>query len=967
METLLPDAIRALRGELSRADFAARLGVTAVTVYRWELPRGAPEARSPRGKVLERVLRFRAQTESSRRLEAVQTSKPAPQPLSLNDDERNLVTIASNAIDQCDLVRAEGEIVALLTSGRLSTEAGRAFATILLAKLHLLARYDAKSAFSALVSVGSSVEALPADVQLEFHLTSAFLHAHPDTQLFNPGKTNHHIELAENSSHAANGDQRFFLWYTGLVAAAALYEHALIARAMERFASIKVLATTPLNHCLVDEAEAVASLGLNNLGQAIERVERLDLSANERGLPLQQVRAKIWRAELAIEEAAAPTRVLQLIEPAALLHHRARLADGMHTMLMRRNWGDTLVRMGRREEGIHLLVDAASVARAISYTPIRIHTSLARLYIQSGQLADVLALAEACEHADDAQRDLTRVFGRTVKLLCTMLQGDAAADWCPRIIDEFRELSRLGIWPVAYRQLVLLAVAAAIAKAGPSAAAALVVVAERAVELSPSPTASAALRRYQGMMRIRANELLEGRQLLESSLATFDASGDRVEVALVRRSLANIDWLEDKPGAEERLRESERELRQLSIVVPPLIEPEADSSVVAVEGTSEVTALELRIEALVVPIQRLTARGLSTHALHQELTQVTAGLFPARRVRLEEIAPDGGSTLLDERGNAEGPFTWHEFGDGVGGRFRLGVSGSLPTAAKAALVVIVGVASHALELASLRGFGTPRKPSVEAPAQDEILPNFIAVSPSLRRLKDELLRLSGSRATIIVRGESGTGKEVVARAIHDLSRRASGPYVTFNSATVPRELFEGQLFGYRKGAFTGATSDYPGVIRSAHGGTLFLDEIGELPMDIQPKLLRFLENGEVLPLGERKPVDVDVRVIAATHRDLHRLVNEGKFREDLYYRLEVIPVVIPPLRERKEDVVALAKAFLRRLTPSEQPVPILTAEAEQKLLAHAWPGNVRQLRNVIERCLAFDPVPRLISPELLRM
>ena len=163
------------------------------------------------------------------------------------------------------------------------------------------------------------------------------------------------------------------------------------------------------------------------------------------------------------------------------------------------------------------------------------------------------------------------------------------------------------------------------------------------------------------------------------------------------------------------------------------------------------------------------------------------------------------------------------------------------------------------------------------------------------------------------------------------------------------------------------TDDHAGVFEQAHGGTLFLDEIGELPLDVQPKLLRFLENGEVLPLGERQPVQVDVRVIAATHRDLLRLVREGRFREDLYYRLSVIPLEIAPLRERRDDVVALARHFVRGMTPPGSAAPVLTDDGEAKLLAHSWPGNVRELRNVIERSLAFEPLPRLLGAGELRI
>jgi transcriptional regulator with PAS, ATPase and Fis domain len=206
----------------------------------------------------------------------------------------------------------------------------------------------------------------------------------------------------------------------------------------------------------------------------------------------------------------------------------------------------------------------------------------------------------------------------------------------------------------------------------------------------------------------------------------------------------------------------------------------------------------------------------------------------------------------------------------------------------------------------------------------------------------------------------------VARAIHDLSARASLPFIAFNCAATPRELFEGQLFGYKRGAYTGANADHPGVIRSAGGGTLFLDEVGELPLDVQPKLLRFLENGEIFPLGERRAVQVDVRVVAATHRDLELLVREGRFREDLFYRLQVVPVRIPPLAERREDIVALARHFLRALTPVGQEPPVLSPGAISSLLAHRWPGNVRELRNVIERSLAYAPVPRVLDADHLR-
>ncbi|HKO91605.1 MAG TPA: sigma-54 dependent transcriptional regulator, partial [Polyangiaceae bacterium] len=310
-------------------------------------------------------------------------------------------------------------------------------------------------------------------------------------------------------------------------------------------------------------------------------------------------------------------------------------------------------------------------------------------------------------------------------------------------------------------------------------------------------------------------------------------------------------------------------------------------------------------------------------------------------------------------------YDWTEFSDGSGRLLRIGISGELSESERSSLSVLSMAAALALEAATLRGVADPFESSTPEDKVVEI-PGFIAASPVMRKLKSELLRLGTSRATVIISGESGSGKEVVARAIHSLSQRAGGSYVPFNCSTVPRDLFEGQLFGYRRGAFTGASSDHPGVIRAAHGGTLFLDEIAELPLDVQPKLLRFLENSEIFPLGGQKPIKVDVRVLAATHRDLLERVREGRFREDLYYRLQVVPIHVPPLRERPEDIPVLARHFVRELTPSGEP-PVLSSDAMAALLAHPWRGNVRELRNVIERALAFSPTPDVLQAKHLRL
>jgi transcriptional regulator with PAS, ATPase and Fis domain len=227
-------------------------------------------------------------------------------------------------------------------------------------------------------------------------------------------------------------------------------------------------------------------------------------------------------------------------------------------------------------------------------------------------------------------------------------------------------------------------------------------------------------------------------------------------------------------------------------------------------------------------------------------------------------------------------------------------------------------------------------------------------------------RIANTRASVLITGESGTGKEIVARTIHAHSSRASKPFLPFNCAAVPRELLESQLFGYRRGAFTGADRDNPGVIRSARDGTLFLDEIGEMSLDLQPKLLRFLEAGEICPLGESTPFPVNVRIVAATNANLEDLVRAGRFREDLFYRLNVIRLSLKPLRERRDEVPALISHFLIRAIEEFGKSHIRMAEETmERLILYAWPGNVRQLQNEVRRIVAMADPGSILQPDVL--
>ncbi|MEQ9488409.1 MAG: nitrogen regulation protein NR(I) [Alphaproteobacteria bacterium] len=255
-----------------------------------------------------------------------------------------------------------------------------------------------------------------------------------------------------------------------------------------------------------------------------------------------------------------------------------------------------------------------------------------------------------------------------------------------------------------------------------------------------------------------------------------------------------------------------------------------------------------------------------------------------------------------------------------------------------------------------RGLDEPRATSgaVEsAPDGEDEIP-LIGRSTAMQTVYRAIARLTATDLSVLISGESGTGKELVARALHDFSNRKGKPFVAINMAAIPRELIESELFGHEKGAFTGATTRYSGRFEQARGGTLFLDEIGDMPMDAQTRLLRVLQEGEYTTVGGRTPIKTDVRVISATHRDLKRQVGQGLFREDLYYRLNVVPIRLPPLRDRREDIPDLVSHFLAESVDLGLSQKTISPDAMQALQRYGWPGNVRELENLVRRLAALS-------------
>ncbi|MBE7453787.1 MAG: sigma 54-dependent Fis family transcriptional regulator [Kofleriaceae bacterium] len=259
---------------------------------------------------------------------------------------------------------------------------------------------------------------------------------------------------------------------------------------------------------------------------------------------------------------------------------------------------------------------------------------------------------------------------------------------------------------------------------------------------------------------------------------------------------------------------------------------------------------------------------------------------------------------------------------------------------------------------------TPFEERIEIlPSEKEVLGEMVGRSTAMREIFGLIERIAPTDATVLIEGETGTGKDMIARTLHALSKRAAAPFIVVDCGAVAGTLIESELFGHEKGSFTGAVAARQGAFELASGGSVFLDELGELSLDLQPKLLRVLEQRELRRVGGSRTLKVDLRVIAATRKDLRSEVEKGKFREDLYFRLNVVPITAPSLRDRREDIPLLIDHFLTRLTPAGREPPELSEATRAALYAHDWPGNVRELRNVIERALALGTDPgAMVAP-----
>lgn len=519
----------------------------------------------------------------------------------------------------------------------------------------------------------------------------------------------------------------------------------------------------------------------------------------------------------------------------------------------------------------------------------------------------------------------------------------------------------------------------------------LELVTEENSESSTDLSFAGELQRLLGMLAVTQSDFSSAAQHFGSSVSIFDMLGDRYRAARAHSELGRA-YAATQPGrAMEHLsravnafrelganldkKRAEAALANLDRTAPERNEEQsALPQLLTLRLAEAVTSRELLLRELAAIMRQETSAKsvvITEPGEHNRRRVVIAhGCTPAESARIAEqldalpdeaaqaaYAKKNDAAILHLRSSHATPATLY-----ISPRSRANLPGGL------SLEPLMRVAELGMDVCALRA-GSQKGSRIQQPAEltgTSLMPGFIHSSPAMTKLVEEVHKIRSSDVTVLVTGESGTGKELVARAIHALSTRRSKVFVPFNCTAVPKELSEGYLFGYRRGAFTGAVTDSPGVIRTAAGGTLFLDEIGDLPLDLQPKLLRFLQEGEIQPLGEQRPLKVDVRIIAATNTDLEEMVAQGRFREDLYYRLNVIRLRVPPLRERRSEIPTIVNYYINHYSAKFGRRDIeITPPAVDLLMVSDWPGNVRQLCNEIQRVVARAEDATVITPDQL--
>jgi hydrogenase-4 transcriptional activator len=676
-------------------------------------------------------------------------------------------------------------------------------------------------------------------------------------------------------------------------------------------------------------------------------------------------------------------QALALAERSVELQEQAGTPHGLGVALA--SLGQICVRLGklkRAEEALNRALDIRTPVQFRRETTGAVFDSLAQIHVIRGDHGQA---DESLERARTAygESKTNRWYQWSVRLLdarVAMRRGDPA-----RALELSREVSGAAGVPAPYSlQADLVAVESLLALQRTADAQAQLDAVAPAIDPSAMSGIWGEFLRLRGRLHVASGQTTEAYHDFGQSISVFELLGERYQVALSNLELGKLSAAAGaRSRAERYLGEAGRIFVSLN-ARPDLAETEDLLRRPASTATGDFVGPQLDGDDAIV--RRLVDAAAMPELLEREgaaaILEACDGTaasivveLPGGRLRVVSSAgcdADGARALAAAalRG-AHGAFRLLELEpigrDADGRRFGVvALQKPLPQAVRQRFRTLCAVLRQGFDLCQAR----ERVPEASAVALERklepLLPGFVCASGAMQRVTEQIQRLQGNDLTVLITGESGTGKDLVARAIHAGSPRSGGMFLPYNCTSATRELADSQLFGHKRGSFTGALSDQPGVLRTAEGGTLFLDEVGDLPIDVQPKLLRFLEQGEVLPVGENRPLTVDVRVVAATNANLEQRVEQAKFREDLFYRLSVIRIHVPPLRERREEIPHLSTFFLREACDRlGKPGIRLSAETLDLFDAFSWPGNVRQLRNEVQRAVALTSPSGVVTPDVL--
>ena len=719
-----------------------------------------------------------------------------------------------------------------------------------------------------------------------------------------------------------------------------------------------------------EEAEAA-------LGQC-ERLARIiqadDLLA---GVAHNQANVALMRKHL--------DRALMLAERSVSLHEALGSGHGLAVALA--SLGQILVQLGDLERAEHILTRTLEVRSPVQFqeTTGAVYDSLAQIHMMRGsyeRAGEYLRLASEGYGAYGTHS--SRWYEWSILVLGVKLairRGDHEA-----AVKQAEELvATPGLPPAEAIQAEIAACEALIAANRVMDAEQRLTALEERLEPRTAPAAWGEFLRVRGTVHEILNRSASAHHDFAQSVSVFELLGERYQAAVSNLALGRLAVKANNRASAERFLdhattvfqslgarrdlaetlETRAQLHQISDLAPVIPSSDADDAVV-----------RRLIEAAVLP--GLLARETAT-ALLETIGANAAVVFVAppggafRLVAAAGCTSDEGRTigqgvLRGLRNHRDGLVLVEALGNDYDGprTCAVVVPRAMTESDSRRLRMFASIARQGFELCGLRDRPpAPPEPATERPL-DPLLPGFICASAAMNRVVEQIQRVQGHDLTVLITGESGTGKDLVARAIHAGSSRSSAVFLPYNCTTTTRDMADSQLFGHRRGSFTGAVADQAGVIRTAGDGTLFLDEVGDLPLDVQPKLLRFLEQGEVTPVGEARPQRVDVRILAATNADLEQRVAEGRFREDLYYRLSVIRIHIPPLRDRREEIPHMSTYFLREACERLNKPGVQLAPMTLDLLTrYWWPGNVRQLKNEIQRAVALSSPGGTVEPDHL--